>query len=117
MSKPAAKNLSSPDQSREIPKGRVDVVTVGDVVCAKVHYEPGFRWSECLKQRAGTDSCQFNHYGYVLSGRLHVRMDDGTEAEVGPGDVFVVPAGHDGWVVGDEAFEALDFSSDMTTYG
>jgi mannose-6-phosphate isomerase-like protein (cupin superfamily) len=116
MSNAAAKSFTSPDEIRDIPKGRVEIVTLGDVVCAKVRYEPGFRWSECLKSTAGTDTCQFNHYGYVLSGRLRVRMENGTEAEVGPGDVFVVPAGHDGWVVGDEPFEAIDFSSDMKTY-
>jgi hypothetical protein len=33
---------------------------------------------------------------------MTVRMDDGTEATVGPGDVMVIDPGHDAWVVGDE---------------
>ena len=117
MSTPASRSFRTPNETREITNGRVDFVDVDGFACVKVRYEPGFRWSESLKDSAGTDSCQVRHTGYVLSGRLRVRMDDGTEAEVGPGDVFVVPAGHDGWVVGDEPFEALDFSPEMRTYG
>jgi uncharacterized cupin superfamily protein len=47
--------------------------------------------------------------GYVLSGRMKVVMDDGTEAEVGPGDVCSIAPGHDAWTVGDEACVTIDF--------
>jgi hypothetical protein len=74
-------------------------------------FRPGWRWSTDVKPVVGTDSCQLAHSSYVVSGRFHVRMDDGTERELGPGDAHVVSAGHDAWVVGDEPCVAIDFSS------
>ena len=46
---------------------------------------------------------------YHLSGRLAIRMDDGTELVAGPGDVTSLPSGHDGWVVGDEPAIVIDW--------
>jgi hypothetical protein len=40
---------------------------------------------------------------------MAVRMDDGSQAEFGPGDVGVIPPGHDAWVVGNEPFVGIDF--------
>jgi hypothetical protein len=113
MTSPAARNIASPVVSREIPRGRLDRIDADGFACVKVRYEPGWRWSESIGAMAGATSCRIRHEGYALSGRLRVRMEDGTEAEVGPGDLFVVPPGHDGWVVGNEAFEALDFAPEM----
>ncbi len=79
-------------------------------------YEPGWRWSVDVKPIAGTDTCQFHHLGVVLSGRLRGAMADGTELEVGPGDVFEMPPGHDAWVVGDEPWVCVDFAA-MRNYG
>jgi hypothetical protein len=77
------------------------VVTIGDFTLGKGTFEPGWRWSEDDKPIAGTDSCQVRHTG-CISGRMTVRMDDGTEATVGPGDVMLIEPGHDAWVVGEE---------------
>jgi len=110
------KNLDSPDETRQfVAKGKADIVQVGGVTVGRGVFEPGWRWSEHVKPIAGTDSCQVPHTGYVLSGRMHVRMDDGTEGEVGPGDAVAIPPGHDAWIVGDEACVMLDFSG-MATY-
>jgi len=79
-------------------------------------YEPGWRWSVDVKPLAGTDACQYHHIGVTLSGRLRAQMPDGTELEIGPGDVFEIPPGHDAWVVGDEPWVAVDFEA-MRTYG
>ncbi len=76
-------------------------------------FEPGWRWSESIAPIAGTESCTVHHNGYVVSGRMQVRMDDGGESEVGPGDVFVIPPGHDAWVVGDEQCVVYDFAGTM----
>ncbi|MBV8300854.1 MAG: cupin domain-containing protein [Candidatus Dormibacteraeota bacterium] len=92
----------------EFAKGKVELVTVGDRQIARGRYEPGWRWSEDVKPIVGTESCEHEHVGYVLTGRLHVRLNDGSEAEVGAGDAYRIPAGHDGWVVGDEAYEFID---------
>jgi uncharacterized cupin superfamily protein len=104
------KNFDSPDEVREFEgKGQAKVVNVAGQVVGRGTFEPGWKWSENVKPIAGTDSCQVSHLGYVLSGRMRVYMDDGSEAEVGPGDVVAIPRGHDAEVVGDEACEMIDF--------
>jgi quercetin dioxygenase-like cupin family protein len=69
----------------------------------RARYEPGWRWSEHVGPITGTDLCDVEHLGMVVSGRAGVRMTDGTEFVMEPGDVFAIPAGHDSWVVGDES--------------
>jgi hypothetical protein len=73
-------------------------------------FEPGWRWSEDVKPLAGTASCENHHSGYVLSGRMHLVMDDGTEDDIGPGDLFDIPPGHDAWTVGNEACVLIDYA-------
>jgi quercetin dioxygenase-like cupin family protein len=107
-----AKSLDTPDETRPFAdKGNAAVVNVGGHTILRGTFEPGWKWSEHVKPIAGTASCMASHTGYVLSGRLHVRMDDGTEGEVGPGDAFFCQPGHDAWVVGNEACVLLDFSA------
>ena len=64
-----------------------------------------------MKPVVGTDSCQARHVGTVVSGRIHVKHDDGTETEMGPGDAYVIEPGHDAWVVGNEALVGFEFES------
>ena len=104
------KQLDSPDEVRPFAdKGRAHVVNLSSGPVGKGTFEPGWRWSEHIKPIAGTDSCQTAHLGYVLSGRMHVKMDDGTEGEVGPGDAVRIDPGHDAWVLGDEPCVMVDF--------
>ena len=110
MAEVEIKSLDSPDEVRPFEgNGQAEVVNIGGRTVGKGTFEPGWRWSENIKPIAGTDSCQVSHLGYCLSGRMKVRMDDGTEGEIGPGDAFAIPPGHDAEVVGDEACVALDF--------
>ncbi len=37
-------------------------------------------------------------------------MDSGSEQEFGPGDVALIPPGHDAWVVGNEPVVVMDIS-------
>jgi uncharacterized cupin superfamily protein len=106
-----ALNFDSPDETRTPDKTRVDVVRHGDTVAARMAFEPGWKWSECVKPVVGTDSCQVRHVGVVQLGSLHVAHEDGTEADIGPGDAYVIEPGHDAWVVGDETFVGLEFES------
>jgi quercetin dioxygenase-like cupin family protein len=78
--------------------------------------EPGWKWSECVKPIVGTESCQVLHTGYVVSGQMKLVHDDGSEKEIGPGDVYVIRPGHDAWVVGDEPYVGIDFSSETEHY-
>jgi quercetin dioxygenase-like cupin family protein len=104
------KSFDSPDETRPFEgKGKADVLQIGGQTVGRAVFEPGWRWSENVKPIAGTESCQVSHLGYVISGRMRVFMDDGTEGEVGPGDVMAIPPGHDAEVVGDEPCVSLDF--------
>src|SRR2546421_10247880 len=104
------KSFDSPDEVRPFEgKGQAEVLNIGGRVVGRATFEPGWKWSENVKPIAGTDSCQVSHLGYVLSGRMRVYMDDGSEAEIGPGEVMAIAPGHDAEVVGDEPCVSLDF--------
>jgi Cupin domain len=105
-----AKRFESPDEVREFEaNGRVELVNLDSGPVGRGTFEPGWRWSNDVKPLAGTDSCQVEHIGYVVAGRMKVVMDDGQEVEVGPGDAFHMPPGHDAWTVGDEPCVLIDF--------
>jgi hypothetical protein len=112
MAELEVKNFDSPDETRPFEgKGKAEVLQIAGRTVGRAIFEPGWRWSANVKPIAGTDSCQVTHLGYILSGRMRVFMDDGTEGEAGPGDVFSIPPGHDAEIVGDEACVALDFGA------
>jgi mannose-6-phosphate isomerase-like protein (cupin superfamily) len=106
-----SRNLDQPDESRTPDKTEVNVVRVGGNEVGRFTFQPGWRWSECVKPVAGTDSCQVAHLGYVVSGQIHVVHNDGTAVDVGPGDAYVIEPGHDAWVVGDAPFVGIEFKS------
>ncbi len=103
------KNFAKPDEVREFPKGKVELVTVGGASIGKATFEPGWKWSESVQPLVKTKTCEAPHYQYHLSGRLMVKMDDGTMYECKPGDVSLFASGHDAWVVGDEPAVVVDF--------
>jgi quercetin dioxygenase-like cupin family protein len=105
------KRFDSPEETRPFldDKGRVEIVDLSGNAVGRGTFEPGWRWADHVKTLSGTESCRVEHIGYVLSGRMRVVMDDGAEIEVGPGDVFHMPPGHDAWTVGDEACVLVDF--------
>jgi mannose-6-phosphate isomerase-like protein (cupin superfamily) len=112
------KSFGSPDERRTPDKTEVAVVDLGSVKAARMTLQPGWRWSECIKPAAGTESCRSHHVGAVISGQLRVRHDDGTEVEIREGDAYVIEPGHDAWVVGGDPFVAYEFdSSAAETYG
>jgi ketosteroid isomerase-like protein len=96
--------------------GHVALASAGGLTVGRGVFEPGWRWSVDVKPIAGTDSCMTRHLGVVMSGRMQLRMDDGTEQTVGAGDLFDLPAGHDAWVLGDEPVVVLDYSSEANRY-
>lgn len=105
------KGFDSPDETRRFPNGVVQVVMLDETGVAYFAFEPGWHWSKHVAPTTGTKSCQHRHVGYVISGTLGVRMDDGTEMTIGPGQVYEIPPGHDGWVVGDEPWRAVEWTS------
>lgn len=103
-------NLSQPTERRTVEKGTVELVTVGGVTFGRATLQPGWKWSTCVQPLVKTANCEAPHLQYHVSGRLRVVMNDGSEDEFGPGDVSLVPPGHDAWVVGDEPVVVVDIS-------
>ena len=109
MAKIGSKSFKNADEVRTFAKGKVEVVKLGDATIGRATFEPGWRWSTCVKPLANTNSCEAAHFGYQVSGTMRIRMDDGTELECKAGDVALVPPGHDAWVVGNEPVVIVDF--------
>jgi hypothetical protein len=104
------KSLKSPDESRKFNNGKMDVVNIGGGTVGLATFQPGWKWSQDVKPIAGTEWCQAGHFMYQIAGRMKVVFPDGKEVESGPGDVLVIPPGHDAWVVGDEAVVGIDWA-------
>ena len=109
MAQAEHKDLSSPDETRTFGHGKVELIEIGGGTIGRLTLEPGWRWSQDVKPIAGTEWCEAPHFQYQVSGRLHVKMEDGMEFDLGPGDVSVLPSGHDAWVVGDDPVVLVDW--------
>ena len=109
MKKAEMKSFEKPDEVREFPKGRLELIKIGGATIGRAILEPGWRWSSSVQPLAKTKSCEAPHFQYHVSGVLKILMDDGTEFECRPGDVSFLPSGHDAWVVGDQPAVIVDF--------
>lgn len=110
------KHVSSPDEVREFPNGsgNLKVLNLGEETVGYATFQPGWKWSKDMKPKVGTESCQSTHNMYVLSGRMMVRMEDGSEFEISQGDATFIAPGHDAWVVGDEPCVCVDWTAART---
>lgn len=110
-----AKSFVSPEDKRPfVDKGEGLVVTLAGRTVIKARFEPGWHWKEHVGPLAGTETCQSPHLLYVLSGRMAIRMDDGTESEFGPDEAVGIEPGHDAWVVGEVPCVVVDFGISPT---
>lgn len=103
------KNFGTPDEVREFPKGRLELINIGGATIGRGIFEPGWRWAESVQPLVNTRSCEAPHFQYHVSGILRIKMDNGTEFDCKPGDVSLLPSGHDAWTVGDEPAIVIDF--------
>lgn len=103
------REFESPDETRTPERTRIELVGLAGGQVGRYTFQPGWRWSECIKPVVKTESCQVDHIGYVISGRLGARHADGTEFEIGPGAVYRIAPGHDGWTIGDEPAVVVEF--------
>jgi len=103
------KTFGSPNETRKFPKGQAEILKIGDAEVGRLTFQPGWRWSDDVKPIAGTVSCEAPHFQYHVSGVLRIQMDDGTEFDCKPGEVSLLPSGHDAWVVGNEPAIVVDF--------
>jgi hypothetical protein len=111
----AIKRFEEPDERREFPFGSFGLVNLGGMTVGRASYDPGWKWSEHVGAATGAAMCEVEHVGMVVSGSAAVRMADGTEFVMEPGDLFAIPGGHDSWVVGDEPYVSLHLQG-ATTY-
>ncbi|OGU77865.1 MAG: cupin [Ignavibacteria bacterium RBG_16_35_7] len=102
-------SFNQPVETRRFPLGKLDLIKIGGAIVGRGIFEPGWRWSTSVKPIAKTDSCEAPHFQYHLSGILRIIMDDGTTFDAKPGDVTLLPSGHDAYVIGDEAVVVIDF--------
>ena len=102
MASAEQKTFATPDETRTFEHGKVDLLNIGGSAIGRLTLKPGWRWSQHVKPVAGTEWCEAPHFQYHVSGRVHVQMADGSEFDVGPGEVTALPSGHDAWVVGNE---------------
>jgi hypothetical protein len=109
MAKAQVKKFGSPSELRKFDHGKLQLVNFRGGAVGRATLEPGWKWSKHVKPVAKTKSCEAAHFQYHASGVLHVKMDDGTEMDIGPGEVSMLPPGHDAWVVGVEPVVLIDF--------
>jgi len=109
MEKAECKDFGKPDEVREFPKGRLELIRIGGATVGRAVFDPGWKWSTSVQPLAKTKSCEAPHFQYHVSGILRIKMDDGTAFDCRPGDVSLLPSGHDAWVVGAEPAVVVDF--------
>ena len=107
--KATLKSFGKPDEIREFPLGKLELVKINGAMIGRATFQPGWKWSNSVQPIAKTKSCEAPHFQYHVSGTMMVKMDDGTVLECKPGDVSFLPLGHDAWVVGDEPAIVVDF--------
>jgi mannose-6-phosphate isomerase-like protein (cupin superfamily) len=105
------KNVADSKETREMPRAKLQSVDVRGAKVAHFVLKPGWKWSTDIKPMVKTEWCEAPHLQYQISGRMHVKLRDGTEFDVGPGDVSSIPAGHDAWVVGDEPVIGIEMTA------
>ena len=90
-----SRDFSAPDETRSPDKTLIELVNVAGGQIGRFTFQPGWRWSECIKPIAKTETCQTEHIGYAVSGALHVTHADGTAVDIKAGDVYHIAPGHD----------------------
>jgi mannose-6-phosphate isomerase-like protein (cupin superfamily) len=104
------KNMGTPDETRKFGHGMMQVVNIAGGTVGRATFEPGWKWSNDVKPVAKTELCEAPHFMYQISGKMKIVMKDGSEFEMGPGDVAMIPPGHDAWVVGNDPVVAVDWN-------
>ena len=104
------KRFDDPEETRVFEKGRFEIVRIGGLTIGRATYEPGWKWSEHVSPTVGAPLCEVEHIGMVISGRAMAALNDGSEIELTPGNLFYIPpVAHDSWVIGDEPYVSLHF--------
>ncbi|WP_205745578.1 hypothetical protein [Egibacter rhizosphaerae] len=73
--------FEQPDETIPVEKATAERINVSGVSVWRFVFEPGWRYTQHFEP----DPCTAPHAAYIVSGTLHVAMDDGSTAEGGPG--------------------------------
>jgi class 3 adenylate cyclase len=111
------RSLLKPEETITFPGATQGIVELGDLTVGRFVAQPGWRWSEHVRPEVGGEWCRARHLGVVISGRIHVITEDGTEMEAGPDDAYDIPPGHDAYVVGDEPLVQIEWQGLRTFVG
>jgi len=104
------RRFETPDETIEFEKGKLELIRIGGITIGRATYQPGWKWSEHVRPLAGTEFCEVEHVGMVVSGTATAAMQGGETRELTPGTLFYIPPeSHDSWVVGDEPYISLHF--------
>jgi class 3 adenylate cyclase len=114
---PYFKSFRDPDETMQVEGVTERQVELGDLTVGRQTLEPGWRWSTHIRPHVGGEWCQARHVGVVLSGRLGIKLRDGTTFELGPDDVFDIPPGHDGYVIGHEPVDTIEWAGSRAFWG
>ncbi|HEV7839754.1 MAG TPA: cupin domain-containing protein [Gemmatimonadaceae bacterium] len=104
------RRFETPDETREMAKGRFELIHLGGLTIGRATYEPGWKWSDHVGPTVGARRCTVEHVGLVLTGVAAVSFEDGRVVELKAGELFHIPSDpHDSWVIGDEQYVSLHF--------
>jgi hypothetical protein len=104
------KRFEHPDETREFERGKFEIVRLGGLTLGRATYQPGWKWSEHVRPLAGTELCEIEHVGLVISGRAVAVMSGGRVIDLMPGTLFYIPPSpHDSWVIGNDPYVSLHF--------
>jgi hypothetical protein len=109
MQKVEKKNFNTPDETKNTPNSKVETVKIGNTTFQRQTFQPGWRWTKDIKPLMKTDLCPVHHKGVLLSGKMHIVVENGNELDVMPGDAIIIPPRHDGWVIGNEPAVFISF--------
>jgi hypothetical protein len=103
------KNMSASTEVRKFNHAKIELIDIAGRTVARFVLQKGWKWSDDIKPIVKTEWCEAPHIQYIISGKYRVKMKDGTEFDIGPGDVASVPPGHDAWVISDEPAVGIEF--------
>jgi hypothetical protein len=107
-------DFTAPDEVRTPSQTTVELVKIGGGEIGRYTFQPGWQWSDCIKPVVGTDSCEVEHVGYVVSGSMRIEHEDGTKLDITPGTVYRIAPGHNAHVLGDDPAVVVEFQGAAT---
>jgi class 3 adenylate cyclase len=109
MAEAVTKSFASPDEVVDFPGISTEIIELGELTVGRQISEPGWRWSKDVRPVVGGEWCQARHVGYVAAGSFGIELSDGKRYTFSKGDVFDIPPGHDGYTIGDERCELIEW--------